>query len=253
MAKPGVIRVGVGGWTYAPWRGAFFPEGLPQKRELEYLSGRLTTIEVNGTYYRTQTPATFAKWRDQTPPGFVFALKAPRYATNRRVLAEAGESIRRFVESGIAELGDKLGPVNWQFLATKRFDADDFARFLDLLPTSVNGRALQHVVELRHDSFRSPELVALTRARGVGIVLAGDAAFPLIEEMTCGIVYARLMGTTEDQPKGYSEAALAAWAKRAKAWARGAGDGVARDVHVYIIGGHKARNPAAALGLLERL
>src|SRR6187549_2304836 len=136
----GRIRVGVGGWTFEPWRGAFYPDGLPQKRELEYASSKLTSIEINGTYYGSQKPASFRKWHDETPDDFVFAVKGPRFATNRKVLAEAGDSIARFFGSGVMELKDKLGPVNWQFMATKRFEPDDFAAFLALLPKEVEGR-----------------------------------------------------------------------------------------------------------------
>jgi uncharacterized protein YecE (DUF72 family) len=173
-AAKAIIRVGVGGWTFAPWRGAFYPPDLPQKRELEYMSRKLTSIEINGTFYRGQSPSTFAKWRDETPDGFVFALKAPRFATHRRVLAEAGESIARFVTGGLAELGDKLGPINWQFPATKAFDPGDFAAFLALLPASVEGRPLRHAIEARHESFRSIEFVALARKAGVAIIIAAD-------------------------------------------------------------------------------
>src|SRR4051812_16157356 len=170
MAKPGSIRVGVGGWTYEPWRETFYPKGLPQKRELEYASRHLTAIEINGTYYSTQKPASFAKWRDETPDGFVFSLKGPRYATNRRVLAEAGESIRRFVDSGIAELGAKLGPIVWQFAHTKRFEPADLEAFLALLPSRIDSLALRHVLDVRHASFMSPAYLALARQYGTATV-----------------------------------------------------------------------------------
>jgi len=152
-AKSGSIRIGVGGWTYEPWRGVFFPAGLPQKRELEYASRALKAIEINGTYYRTQTPASFAKWRDETPDDFIFTMKAPRFATTRRVLSEAGESVERFMTSGLSELGDKLGPILWQFMPTKKFDAEDFEGFLALLPKTLDGRALRHAVEVRNESL----------------------------------------------------------------------------------------------------
>ncbi len=264
-AKGGRIRVGVGGWTFEPWRGVFYPEGLAQKRELEYASRQLTSIEINGTYYGSQKPESFAKWRDETPDDFVFALKGPRFATNRRVLAEAGASIERFFASGVLALGDKLGPVNWQLMATKTFDPADFEAFLDLLPASVEGRRVRHAVEVRHDSFRTPELVALARARGIAIVLAADAQYPQIADPTAPFVYARLMGTGPDQPKGYSMAALDLWADRARVLAAGAvpdgletvapgsADGEARDVFLYVIAGHKVANPAAAQALIERL
>src|SRR3546814_214033 len=208
-AKPsGTIRIGVGGWTYEPWRGVFYPEKLAQKRELEYASGKLTSIEVNGTYYGSQKPASFAKWREETPDGFVFALKGPRFATNRKVLADAGDSIDRFFASGVLELRGKLGPINWQFMATKRFDAADFEGFLKLLPKTVEGRDIRHAVEVRHESFKVPDFVALLRAYGVAVVTAGDSDFPQIADATAPFVYARIMGTTEGEADGYAPAAL---------------------------------------------
>jgi len=267
MAKTsaGVIRVGIGGWTFAPWRGVFYPDRLPQKRELEYAGQHLTSIEINGTYYGSQKPASFIKWRDETPEDFVFSLKAPRFATNRRVLAEAGESIDRFFASGVTELGDKLGPVNWQFATTKAFDREDFEAFLALLPKTVDGRAIRHVVEVRHASFQVPEFVDLVRRYGVAGVVAADSEFPLIADVTAPFVYVRAMGTREDAAAGYSPKALDAWAERAKAWASGgapddletiAGPAKAagpRDVFLYFISGHKPANPAAAMALIERL
>ena len=174
----GRIRIGVGGWTFEPWRGTFYPDELAQKRELEYASRKLTSIEINGTYYGSQKPESFARWHDETPDDFVFAVKGPRFATNRRVLAEAGESIERFFASGVMELKDKLGPVNWQFMATKKFDPDDFAAFLALLPDRVEGRAVRHAVEVRHASFATADFVALARAQAVAVVVAGDADYP---------------------------------------------------------------------------
>ena len=247
-AKAGTIRVGVGGWTYEPWRGVFYPEGLAQKRELEFASRHLDTIEINGTYYGSQKPESFAKWRDESPEGFVFSLKAPRFATNRRVLAEAGASIERFFKSGVMELGAKLGPVNWQFMATKKFDPPDFEGFLKLLPREVDGRTLRHVVEVRHESFGAPEFVAMARAYGVAICLAGDSKFPEIDDVTADFAYARIMGTVEGEALGYAKPALEAWAGRVRALAAGK-----RDVFLYVISGFKQSNPKAALALIERL
>jgi uncharacterized protein YecE (DUF72 family) len=259
------VRVGIGGWTFEPWRGEFYPEGLAQKRELEYASRALTTIEINGTFYGLQKPATFAKWHDETPDDFVFALKAPRYATNRRVLADAGDSIGRFFESGLAELKDKLGPINWQFAPTKHFDPDDFAAFLNLLPKELDGRTLRHALEVRHESFRDPAFVVLAREHGVAIVVAGDSKYPQIADLTAPFVYARIMGTSESEPRGYADAALDRWTGRALTWASGslpddletAGKGkgrkVGRDVFLYVISGYKAHNPAAGMALIERL
>jgi uncharacterized protein YecE (DUF72 family) len=259
------IRIGVGGWTYPPWRRTFYPDGLPQKRELEFASRKLTSIEINGTYYGSQKPESFAKWYDETPDDFVFALKAPRFATNRRVLAGAAESIERFFTGGVMELRDKLGPINWQFLPAKKFDPEDFARFLELLPKSVEGRAIRHAVEVRHDSFRTPDFIVLARDHGVAIVVAGESDYPQIPDITAPFVYARIMGTSEGEPIGYPGAALDAWISRALVWASGRSpdgletvgsqelDEADRDVFLYIISGFKARNPAAAMAMIERL
>src|SRR3984885_7900927 len=192
-AAKGAIRIGIGGWTYEPWRGTFYPEGLPQKQELQHASRHLTSIEINGTYYGSQKPATYPKWGDEPPPNFVFSLKAPRFAMNRTVLAEAGNTIARFFASGVTELKDKLGPINWQFLPTKKFEPADFEAFLKLLPKEIAGRALRHVVEVRHESFRSPQFVALARSFEVGIVIAGDSDYPQIADPTAPFIYARIM------------------------------------------------------------
>lgn len=260
----GKIRIGVGGWTFEPWRGAFYPDKLPQKRELEYAAQQFTSIEINGTYYGSQKPESFARWHDETPDDFVFALKGSRFTTNRRVLAEAGESIERFMTGGLLELKKKLGPISWQFMPTKKFDAADFEGFLKLLPKSVEGHKIQHAVEVRHESFRVPEFVDMARAYDVAIVMAGDSAFPQIADVTAPFVYARIMGTEENEKLGYGKKALDTWAARAKDWAAGKtpagldsvspqkGDGKARDVYLYVISGYKAHNPAAAMALIER-
>ena len=260
-----IIRVGVGGWTFEPWRNNFYPADLPQSRELEYASRQLTAIEVNGTYYSTQKPATFAKWREQTPDGFVFSLKANRFATMRRVLAEAGESISRFVGSGIAELGDKLGPLVWQFAPTKRFDPDDLEAFLKLLPSEVDGLALRHVLDVRHESFMSPEYLALARRHGVATVFCDSDDYPSFCDITGDFVYARLMRTDPAIETGYPQPAIAEWAERARLWAAGqeppglpcVEETMAplqpRDVFMFFISGAKERAPAAAMALLGAL
>jgi uncharacterized protein YecE (DUF72 family) len=263
---PGKIRIGVGGWTYEPWRGVFFPKGLAHAKELEYAGSKLTSIEINGTYYGSQKPTSFMKWRDETPDDFIFSVKGPRFATNRRVLAEAGESIERFFKTGVTELKAKLGPINWQFATTKRFDAGDFAAFLKLLPNSVDGVAIRHVVEVRHESFKNPDFIALAREHGVAVVMAGDSDYPQIADVTAPFVYARIMGTTESEERGYSDAALDQWARRAKTWAAGGSpedlatvapapkpDGASPEVFLYVISGYKQRNPAAAMALIERV
>lgn len=266
MSPSAPIRIGVGGWTFEPWRGVFYPDGLTQKRELEYAASKLTAIEINGTYYGSQKPESFAKWHAETPEGFVFTLKGPRFTTNRRVLAEAGASIERFFKSGVTELKEKLGPVNWQFMATKKFDPDDFAAFLTLLPKRVDGRDIRHAVEVRHESFKSPDFIALAREYGVAIVHAGDSDFPAIADVTAPFVYARIMGTREDEALGYAPKALDGWADAAKAWAKGEtppdlkdtllappADAAPREVFLFVISGFKPRNPAAAQALIARL
>jgi len=261
----GKIRVGVGGWTYEPWRGTFYPEGLPQKRELEHASRQLTSIEINGTYYGSQKPASYAKWHDDTPDDFVFSLKAPRFAMNRTVLAEAGGTITRFFNSGVTELKGKLGPINWQFLPTKKFEPVDFEAFLRLLPREIAGRALRHAVEVRHESFRTPGFIALARKYGVAVVISGDSSYPQVADLTAPFVYARIMGTKATEANGYSEASLKHWAAHARAWASGSApddmeyvepgprNEEPRDVFLYVISGHKVHNPAAAMSLMKRL
>jgi uncharacterized protein YecE (DUF72 family) len=258
------IYVGIGGWVYPDWRDNFYPKDLPQKRELEYASARLTAIEINGTYYGSQKPASFRKWHDETPDGFVFTLKGPRFATNRRVLAEAGESITRFFDSGVTELKEKLGPVNWQFMATKKFDAADFEAFLNLLPRKMDGRAIRHAVEVRHDSFRDKAFVELCRRHDVAIVFGADAEFPVIGDVTTDFVYARIMGTTAKEKLGYPPAMLRTWAQRARDWEKGASPKASllltppapkkkRDVFLFVISGAKEKNPAAAQAIIAAL
>ena len=260
----GEIRIGIGGWIYEPWRGVFFPEKWPIKRELEYAAGKLTAIEVNGTYYSSQKPATFAKWAREVPDGFVFALKASRFCTNRKMLAEAGESIARFTGQGIVELGDRLGPILWQFMATKKFDAGDFGAFLTLLPAAQDGVALRHAVQVRHESFQVPEFVAMARAAGVAIVYADSAAHPAIGDVSGDFVYARLEAAVEDQVTGYTPVALDAWAATARHWAEGKSPTVIplladpvptkpRETFIFFINGAKVRAPAGAMALIERI
>lgn len=264
-AGSGTIRVGIGGWTYEPWRGTFFPDDLAQKNELEYASRQVTAIEINGTYYRTQNAASFAKWHEQTPDDFVFSLKASRYATNRRVLAEAGESIARFTGSGIAELGEKLGPIVWQFAATKAFDPEDFGAFLALLPKEAGGIPLSHVLDVRHPSFMCDEYLALARRYRAATVFTDSPDFPSFADITGDQVYLRLMSAEERFKQGYAPKALAQWAQHAKVFAQGdTPDGVPlvqptpdagapRDVYVFFINGFKTRAPMAAQAVLKHL
>ncbi len=241
------IRIGVGGWTFEPWRGTFYPAGLAQKKELAFASRALTSIEINGTYYSRFKPATWRAWHDETPDGFIFSIKASRYITNRRVLAEAGPSIKKFLDQGLCALGQKLGPINWQFMATKKFDADDFADFLGLLPKTWDGLRLRHALEVRHPSFACEAFTRLARSHGAAIVFAQGEGVPEINERTSDFTYARIMRAREDLSSGYTPAAISALAKRARAWSKHG------DVFCYFISGAKVRNPAAAQALIARL
>src|SRR6266699_1803228 len=265
MTPQSHIRIGIGGWTFEPWRGVFYPNGLPHAKELAYASERLTSIEVNGTFYRSQTPATFRKWASEVPKGFVFSLKGPRFATNRRVLAEAGDSIKRFYDSGVLELGDRLGPVLWQFAPTKKFDEADFGKFLELLPRELEGRALRHVVEVRHDSFRVPDFIALLRKFETPVVFAEHGKYPAIADVAGDFVYARLQKGNDELKTCYPPKALDAWATRFQTWAGGgepddlprvdpaAAKKTPRDVFAYVIHEGKVRAPAGAMELIERV
>jgi uncharacterized protein YecE (DUF72 family) len=263
MASPS-IHVGVGGWDYDPWRGTFYPAGLPKTRQLEYASTHLTATEINATYYKLQSPALFEKWAKMVPDGFKFAVKASRFCTNRKLLGDGGEGIARFCGQGLTALGDKLGPILWQFMGTKQFDPDDFCAFLKLLPSAQDGVTLHHVVEPRHESFRNAEFVAMARAAGVSIVFAESDDYPCIPDLSGDIVYARLQRSREEEPLGYGTAELDRWAGVAKAWSRGesppgfsyfAKQAAAkpRETYIFFISGAKVRNPLAAQALLERL
>jgi uncharacterized protein YecE (DUF72 family) len=244
------VRIGVGGWTYEPWRDNFFPKDLPHKQELAYASRQLTAIEVNGTYYSTFKPPTFAKWHDETPEGFVFSLKANRFATHRRELATAGESIQRFVHSGIVELRDKLGPIVWQFMPTKQFDAADFEAFLALLPAQVDGVKLRHVLDVRHPSFETPAYLALARRYGCTTVHTDSDKFPVIADSEGDLAYIRLMRSEADCATGYPPAVLAQWAQGARSWSARA---PTREAFIFFINGAKERAPAAARELIKLL
>jgi uncharacterized protein YecE (DUF72 family) len=243
----GAIRIGIGGWTFEPWRGVFYPDGLSQKRELEFASRALTSIEINGTYYSTFKPDSWRKWRDETPDGFVFAVKASRFCTNRKILAEGRESVDRFIDQGLTELGGKLGPINWQFMATKKFEPKDFGAFLALLPKEKDGIALRHAVEVRSPTFATQAFYDLAHQHGVAIVYAKDEDFPEIDQATADFTYARLMASQEDIETGVTDKELDGFAKQTKAWAKRG------DVFAYFISGAKVRNPAAAQALIKKL
>ena len=263
--KSGHIYIGVGGWTFAPWRGVFYPEKLPQAKELEYAASKLTSIEINGTYYGSQKPESFRKWAREVPDGFVFSVKGPRFATNRRVLAEAGDSIKHFYNTGVLELGDRLGPVLWQFAPTKKFDEADFGKFLELLPRKMDGQRLRHVVEVRHDSFRVPAFVALLRKFEIPVVFAEHAAYPAVADVVDDFVYARLQKGNDKLKTCYPPKQLDAWAKRLQTWASGGEpddlprvdttkpEKKPRDVFAYVIHEGKVRAPAGAMELIERV
>jgi uncharacterized protein YecE (DUF72 family) len=265
-AKSGRIRVGIGGWIYAPWRGAFYPKGLRQADELAYAASRLTSIEINATHYRLQSPASFRKWAAAAPDRFKFSVKGPRLVTQQKVLAETGSFITRFIGSGLAELGDKLGPVLWQFAPFKKFDRQDFARFLDHLPRELDGHTLTHVIEARHASFGTPDFIALLREQGVGAVFTEAEDFPSIADLTGDVVYARLQRGNDKLPAAYPPKELDQWAERARLWAKGGApedlplvdaarkpEAKPRDVFIYFIHEGKLRAPAAAMALIERL
>ncbi|MEO6801490.1 MAG: DUF72 domain-containing protein [Rhodanobacter sp.] len=259
------IRVGIGGWTYAPWRNNFYPDKLVQRRELEYASRKLRAIEINGTFYRAQKPATYAKWAAETPEDFMFSLKAPRYITQATHLANAGKGIRAFVQGGLAELGDRLGPVLWQLPPSHPFEVNDLTAFLELLPQELNGRPLRHVLEVRDASFLDDRYVTLVRAHHVATVFTDSPDLPMLADLTSDFVYARLKHSLDDVPTGYPPAALDTWALRARGWA--AGEDVEslphvasvqaptapRDVFVFFISAAKHRNPAAAMALQSRI
>jgi uncharacterized protein YecE (DUF72 family) len=244
------IRVGVGGWTYEPWRGVFYPDKLSQKKELAHMAGRLSSIEINGTYYSSFKPDTWMKWRDETPDDFVFAVKASRFTTNRKVLADGAGSMEIFLNQGLTHLGPKLGPINWQFMATKKFDQADFEGFLKLLPQELDGLRLRHALEVRNPGFDCPAFFDLAAKYGCAIVYAEDdeaPEWPRIDQNTANFRYARLMTSREAEPTGMTSDELDAVASRARDWAQGG------EVYSYFISGAKVRNPAAAEALISRL
>lgn len=261
----GSIRIGIGGWDFDPWRGTFFPAGLPKTKQLDHVGRHLTATEINATYYRTQRPELFARWAKAVPDGFQFALKASRFCTNRRNLAEGAESIGKFCAQGFTELGDRLGPILWQLAPTKQFDPDEISAFLALLPTSRDGIRLRHAIEPRHESFKNRAFVALARAADVAIVVADHETYPQIADLSADFVYARLMRAREAEPTGYAPAEVDRWAGVARGWAAGespagldyvseqAAPNGPRDAFLFFIAGDKVRNPQAAEALIGRV
>jgi uncharacterized protein YecE (DUF72 family) len=260
-----MIRVGIGGWTYEPWRGLFFPEKLPKTKELFHASRRVTSIEVNGTFYSTFTPKTFRKWYDETPDDFIFSLKAPRFAVNRRVLGEAGPSIAKFLESGVGELKSKLGPILWQLPPFKKYVAEDIEAFLALLPKIFDGIALRHALEVRHESFKAEDFILQARKANVAVVIADKQKYPFIADLTSDFVYLRLQEANAKIKTGYSPADLEKWASLARLWEKGeepekfpllaplGKPRISRDVFIYFINGAKERAPAAAEAMIQIL
>jgi uncharacterized protein YecE (DUF72 family) len=259
------VHVGIGGWTFAPWRGVFYPKGLPQAKELGYAAEHLSSIEINGTFYRTQTPATFRKWASEVPDGFVFSVKGHQRVTHRRELKDAGESIEHFLNSGVLELGDRLGPLLWQFPPFKKFDEADFGSFLELLPRELDGRRLRHVVEVRHASFCVPEFVRLLRKFETPVVFSEHEKYPAIADVAGDFLYLRLQKGDDAIETAYPMPAIADWAARIKGWLGGTAPTdlphvesapsktKPRDIFVYFIHEGKVRAPAAAMALIERL
>jgi uncharacterized protein YecE (DUF72 family) len=257
--------VGIGGWTYAPWRNNFYPEKLVQRRELEYASRQLRAIEINGTFYGAQKPATYAKWAAETPAGFVFSLKAPRYITEGRRLADTGKGVSGFVHGGLAEMGDRLGPILWQLPPSRPFDADDLGAFLDILPRELDGQPLRHVLEVRHPSFLDATYVELARSHRIPTVFTDSPKYPSLADRTGDFSYARLMRSADGIPTGYAPAELDRWAEHARDWAAGKDSAALphvgamqaqttpRDVFVFFISAAKHRNPAAAMALQARV
>jgi uncharacterized protein YecE (DUF72 family) len=273
MAGRGTIRVGISGWSYAGWRGDFYPRGLVQRRELEYAAERMTSIEINGSFYSLQRPSSYAAWRDQTPAGFVFAVKGGRFITHMKRLAGVEVPLANFYASGVLALREKTGPFLWQLPATVEYDAARLASFLDLLPRSLADAArlaeghdakvpadraltttdldlpLRHALEVRHPSLTTPEALALLREHDVALVAADSAGrWPLVEEPTSDHMYVRLHGDTELYASGYSPEVLDRWAEKCLAWADGG-----LDVHVYFDNDAKGFAPHDALGLIERV
>lgn len=265
MARNGRIRVGIGGWSYEPWRETFYPASVTKKDELEYASRKVTAIEINSTFYRLQKPEVFAKWRDATPEDFMFSIKAPRFIAQRRVLAEAGPHLQRFIESGITELGAKLGPLLWQLDPKHPFRADDMQAFLDLLPARADGLKLRHALEVRHESFATPAFLELARERNVTVVLEDDEEYPGFADATGDFIYARLRRSVGSEVTGYPVADIRRWAERAQLWAHGQepddlprvskahAKSAPRDVFIYFINGAKERAPGGAMKLIELL
>jgi len=291
VAKIGAIRIGISGWRYKGWRGVFYPEKLPHRRELEFAAQNFPSVELNGSFYSMQRPSSYRQWADETPDDFVFALKGPRFITHMLKLRGVEQPLANFFASGILELGPKLGPFLWQFAPQMHFDADRFTQFFNLLPRThgemvrmaqmhhprfahrvslqrsrkVPARTpLRHCVEIRHESFAVPEFITLLRKHNIGLVVADTVEWPLLFDITADFVYVRLHGSEELYVSGYEDVALDLWANRVAAWATGCrADGECvgkkhaklqpRDVYVYFDNDAKVRAPFDAKGLIAKV
>lgn len=287
MTRTADIRVGISGWTYAPWRGAFFPSGLKQRQELAYASAMFRAIEINGTFYRLQRPSSFAHWAEQTPDDFIFAVKAPRYITHLRRLREPETPVANFLASGVLRLGRKLGPILWQFPPNFRFDAERMRDFAKLLPRDTDAalrlahrhdgrlkdnvwlavdtpRPLRHAIEIRHESFRDPAFIDILREHRIALVCADTVKWPRLMDVTADFVYCRLHGSRELYRSGYSAADLDCWTARVRDWASGrrpdgefagraSGGRGKHDVFVFFDNTDKRQAPKNARGLMRRL
>jgi uncharacterized protein YecE (DUF72 family) len=282
------IRIGISGWTYPSWRGVFYPQGLAHRRELTYASRCFNSIEINGTFYSLQRPASFQRWYEETPEGFVFAIKGGRFITHMKKLNEVGTPLANFFASGVLALREKLGPILWQLPAFVRFDEARFERFFDQLPRNTEaaarladrhdhrvagrawtiadaGRPIRHAVEVRHESFRTARFIDLLRRQDIALVFADAVDWPYIEDVTADFIYLRLHGSEELYVSGYDDAALDNWARRVRAWAAGGEPADAkrttaeapprsrRDVYVYFDNDTKIRAPFDAMNLAQRL
>jgi uncharacterized protein YecE (DUF72 family) len=249
-ASPPSAHIGIGGWDYDPWRQTFYPPGLPKTKQLQFASRQVNAIEINATFYKLQRPELFERWADAVPDGFVFAVKGSRFCTNRKVLGEAAEAIARFCGQGFTRLGPKLGPILWQFAETKKFDPEDVAAFLALLPREQDGMKLRHVIEAEHESFRDSRFADMAGEAQVAICLVDNGGEAVADLDTAPFVYARLKNGRSDEASGYSEAELDAWAQRVEGWISVPKP---RETFLFFIGGAKERNPAAAKALAARL
>ncbi len=288
MKQRGDIRIGVSGWTYAPWRGNFYPRGLPHRRELAFATRQFNALEINGTFYGMQVPSSFSNWADAAPPGFRYAIKGPRYLTHMLKLSRFEAPLANFFASGVLALGDRLGPILWQFPAAFALDPERLEPFLAALPHTARDAArlgakhdrrlrarawlrvahdhpVRHAIEIRHESFRDPRFIALLRRYGVALVCADTVDWPLLMDLSADFVYCRLHGNTELYNSRYADNELDRWAARARAWAEGKpmhdgnfiapplADGRMRDVFIFFDNTDKLAAPGNARGLMQRL